>query len=149
MSTNRVELSLDLVPGVAIVDQILALVDRDGNGRVSDREVKAYGRRALKDLRLLLDETPLTLHLTSASFPRHHEVREGLGVIRIRASASMKALNAGDHRLHLKNNHLPELSVYMVNALVPKDPRIRIGRQIRDELQQEYRLEFRVDRPSP
>jgi hypothetical protein len=149
VATNRIDLSIDLTPGVAIADQLLFVIDQDRDGRVSEEEAAAYAQRVLKDIRLGLDEKALTLSLVDKSFPALHEVKGGTGVIRIKATASVGQLSAGRHALSLTNLHLPSISVYLVNALVPKDPAIKIAKQTRDELQRTYRLEFGVTPPSP
>ena len=148
VTTNRIDLTIDLTPGVAIVDQLLVVIDKDRDGLVSKEEVAAYAQRVLKDIRIGLDEKVLALSLVDTSFPTLHEVKEGLGVIRVKATAPVGQLSAGRHALSLTNAHLPTISVYLVNALAPKDPAIKITKQTRDELQKDYRLEFGVS-PSP
>ena len=148
VATNRIDLSIDLTPGVAIVDQLLVVIDKNHDGQVSKAEVATYAQLVLKDIRIRLDEKVLTLRLVETAFPALHEVKGGLGVIRIKATASVGQLSAGRHILSLTNAHLPAISVYLVNALVPKDPAIKITKQTRDELQKDYRLEFGVN-PSP
>ena len=149
VATNRIDLSIDLTPGVAVVDQVLAVIDKDRNGQVSKEETAVYAQRVLSDLRIGLDERVLALSLVDTSFPELHEVKGGRGVIRIKATAPVGRLSAGKHSLSLSNTHLPAISVYLVNALVPKDPTIKITNQIRDELQRNYHLEFGVTAPSP
>jgi hypothetical protein len=148
VSTNRIDLTIDLTPGVAIVDQLWVVIDKDRDGRVSEAEIAAYAQRVLKDTRVGLDEKVLTLRLVDTSFPALDEVQGGRGVIRIKATAPVGQLSVGRHALNLTNAHLPAISVYLVNALVPKDRAIKITKQNRDELQKEYRLEFGVS-PSP
>ena len=46
--------------------------------------------------------------------------------------------------LSFRNDHLPELGVYLVNALVPATSEIKISGQARDPLQREMRLSFHV-----
>ena len=149
VATNRVEVSIDLTPGVAVASQVLDIIDRDRDGWVSGDESAAYAQRVLKDMRMELDEKVLALSLVNASFPAVHEVKGGLGVIRIKATAPFEKLAAGRHALSLTNAHLPAISVYLVNALMPKDPAIKITNQTRDELQKSYRLEFGMTLPSP
>ena len=149
VATNRVDLSIDLTPGVAIADQLLVVIDTDRNGRISEEEVAAYAQRVLNDIRIRLDEKVLAVSLADTSFPALHEVKQGLGVIRIKATATVGPLSLGKHTLSLTNAHLPTISVYLVNALVPKDRAIKITKQTRDELQKHYRLEFGVGLPSP
>jgi hypothetical protein len=149
VATNRIDLSIDLTPGVAVADEVLAVIDQDGDGPTSGDECTAYAQRVLKDIRIGLDGKVLVPSLVDASFPAPHEVKMGLGVIRIKATAPIEQLSAGSHAFSLTNAHLPGISVYLVNALVPKDPAIKITKQTRDESQKGYRLEFRVNPSSP
>jgi hypothetical protein len=149
VATNHIGLSIDLTPGVAVADQVLAVIDKDHDGRISDEEGAAYAQRILKDIRILLDEKVLALRVVDASFPALREVKQGLGVIRIKANAHIEHLAAGQHTLSLTNAHLPAISVYLVNALVPKERAITITNQTRDELQKEYRLEFGINLSPP
>jgi hypothetical protein len=48
-----------------------------------------------------------------------------------------------------RNTHRPELSVYLVNALVPENPEIEVVAQRRDRLQHELRLDYRVGAAAP
>jgi hypothetical protein len=120
VATNHIALSIDLTPGVAVADQVLAVIDKDRDGRISDAEGAAYAQRVLKDIRIGLDEKAVALRVVDASFPALREVKQGLGVIRIKASAPIEQLAAGQHTLSLTNAHLPAISIYLVNALVPK-----------------------------
>ena len=149
VTTNRIDLSIDLTPGVAVVDQVLAVIDQDRDGRVSSDECTAYAQGVLKDIRIGLDEKVFPLSLVDASFPALHEVKGGTGTIRIKATAPVGQLSVGSHALSLTNAHLPTISVYLVNALVPKDRAIRITKQTRDEFQKNYRLEFEVSSTQP
>jgi len=148
MSTNRIDLSIDLTPGVAVADQVLAVIDQDRNGQISGDECTAYAESVLKDICVGLDGKVLAPSLAAASFPAPHEVKEGTGVIRIKATATAGRLSVGTHALSLTNAHLPAISVYLVNAMVPKDHAIKITKQTRDELQKNYHLEFAVN-PTP
>jgi hypothetical protein len=149
VATNRIDLSIDLTPGVAVADQVLAVIDQDGDGRVSGDESTAYAQRVLTDIRIGLDGKVLALSLADASFPALHEVKGGTGVIRIKATAPVGQLSVGSHAFSFTNAHLPAISVYLVNALVPKDRTIKITKQTRDEIQKGYRLEFSVSSSPP
>ena len=148
VSTDRVEVSVDLTPGVAIAQQLLGVIDKNRDGQISKEEIATYARQVLKDIQVRLDEKSLTLSLVDVSFPALKEIEGGLGVIRIKATAPVGPLDAGSHRLHLTNTHLPAISVYLVNALVPKNAAIKITKQSRDELQKSYRLDFDVALPT-
>ena len=144
VATNRIDLTFELTPGVAIARQVLEVVDLDRDGSVSADESSAYAQRFVKDLSIGLDGKAVVLDLMVVSFPAVQEMKGGTGIIQIRAAADVGPINAGNHALTLTNAHLPRISVYLVNALRPKNPAVEIGRQIRDELQKGYRLEFRV-----
>jgi hypothetical protein len=149
VGTHRIGLSIELTPGVAVADQVLAAIDKDFDGRVSEAEVATYAQRVLEDIQVGLDEKVLAMTLTDTSFPTLESVKKGMGVIRIKASAPVKPLSVGNHTLNLTNAHLPAISVYLVNALTPKDRAIKVRKQTRDELQATYRLEFSVGSSVP
>lgn len=142
VTSNRIDLSIRLTPGVAVAGRLLIGIDMDGDGSVSNEELMNYARRVLKDLHLALDEMELSLTLLDASFPSLAEINAGVGVVHLKAAAPIDSLKPGNHTLALKNLHLPDISVYQVNALVPTEGTIRITRQVRDESQTDYRLEF-------
>jgi len=144
VAANRIDLTIDLTPGVAVADEVLSVVDTDRDGRISDDERAAYSQNVLKDIRVELDEKGVALRAVDTSFPSLHEIKGGLGIIRIRATAPVAPLAVGRHILSLTNTHLPAISVYLANALVPKERVIKITKQSRDDLQRHYRLEFEV-----
>ena len=145
VATDRIDLFIDLTPGVAIADQLLVVIDKNHDGHVSPTESSAYAQRVLQDITTRLDEKILTLSLVAIAFPSIPEVQSGVGVIRIKATAPIGPLVAGSHTLNLTNTHLPTLSVYLVNVLVPKSRALKVTRQIRDELQKDYCLKFEVN----
>jgi hypothetical protein len=147
--TNSIGLSIELTPGVAVADQVLAVVDKDRDGRVSEAEVAAYAQRVVEEIHVGLDENVLALTLTDTSFPTLESVKKGMGVIRIKATAPIEPLSMGNHTLNLTNAHLPTISVYLVNALTPKERAVKVRKQTRDELQTTYRLEFSVGSSVP
>ena len=72
-----VQLELDLTPGIALAETIIADIDRNRDGTLSPDEQRAYGSRALGALRLEIDGARLTVqqgrfHLSRA---RGHEAR--------------------------------------------------------------------------
>jgi hypothetical protein len=146
VTLDRVELSLDLTPGVAIVPELLPTMDPDGNRRLSGKEQKAYAQRVLRDLRLELDGKQMSLKLSRLSFPPYVDLGGGEGVIHLLAVAKIPRLTPAQHEVVFRNNHLPNISVYLVNALLPGSRGITITRQMRDELQKVYCLEFQVKR---
>jgi hypothetical protein len=140
----RVELRL--VPGVEVADRVFAMIDVDGDGKISPAEEQAYARRVLQDITLEVDGRRAPLALTGVQFPSRREMNEGIGAIRLDLTAEAALGAAGEHQLSFRNDHLPELGVYLVNALVPTRSEIEISGQARDPLQREMRLSFHVTR---
>jgi hypothetical protein len=138
----RVELRL--IPGVQVADRVFGMIDVDGDGQISSAEEQAYARRVTQDIALEVDGRRAPLALKGVEFPSRREMNEGVGAIRIDLAAEADLGAAGEHRLSFRNDHLPELSVYLVNALVPTASEIKISGQERDPLQREMWLSFNV-----
>jgi hypothetical protein len=142
VAANRVDVSMRLVPGVAVLPLILKSIDTDLDGVVSKDEWRAYARRLLADLTLTVDGTRLPAKLIDADFPTLAQMREGLGEIRIELSADVPP-GRGTRKLTLENRHLGGISVYLVNCLVPRDRGIQILTQRRNPAQSLYELDYR------
>jgi len=99
-------------------------------------------RELNRDLDVRLDGKKLALQLTRAFWPQEDELRTGFQFIQVAHSAKMKSLAAGPHRLTIQNRHLPSLSVYLLNAAVPKSAQIEITRQSRNENQSIAEIDF-------
>ena len=67
----------------------------------------------------------------------------------IGAVAALPALGAGDHRLHYRNVHQSEVSVYLANALVPVTDRVTITRQERDVDQRDLVIAYTLSAAQP
>jgi len=142
---DRIALEIDLTPGATIAPAIVALIDRSDDGRITPSEAEAYGTRVLTELVLLLDGRQLPLTLNAVDIPPVGDMREGMGSIRIKASAIViNAARTGRHLLYYRNDHAPNAAVYLVNALMPDAAAISIGKQRRDERQREFRVEYDV-----
>jgi len=72
-----------------------------------------------------------------------------VGTIRLRATAKVPATSAGPHQVSFLNTHRPESSVYLVNALVPENPRIQLADQRRDVAQHGLTLDYTVTAGAP
>ncbi len=141
LAPDSVRVELRLIPGAQVADCIIALIDTDGDGKISDTEKQVYARRVLQDVTLEVDGRRAPLALTEVHFPAQGEMKEGIGAIRLTLEAEA-AFGAGEHQLSFRNDHLPELGVYLANALVPATTEIRIGGQARDGLQRGLRINF-------
>jgi hypothetical protein len=139
---SSVRLQINLTPGVAVAEQVIALIDRDGDGAISKNEAAAYAESLKRDLMLRVDGRKLELKLTAAEFVAPEELRTGSGIIQIEFSATPGPLAAGAHRLTLENRHLTTMSVYLINAARPRGGSIQITRQKRNDNQSTGEIEF-------
>ncbi len=140
---ERTDVEIDLTPGVAVADEVLAAIDTDRNGVLSAGEGESYARTVLAAISVELDGLSRTVRLRTQQLPAPDAAREGVGTIRLRATVDTPAAE-GPHALVYRNVHWPGLSVYLANALVPDDPAIEITRQSRDPLQHELRIDYRI-----
>ena len=139
---DRAEVQLDLTPGVAVAEGIIADIDRDRDGLLSADEKDAYVSRVLGAVVLELDGRPLHVRPTAATFPELDAFRRGEGTIRVQSGAVLPPLADGDHQLHFRNTHDRGASVYLANALVPKSARVGVTAQRRDGDQSELTIDF-------
>jgi hypothetical protein len=137
-------IALCLIPGVQVAEHIFALIDVDSDGHISPAEEQAYARRVLQDVALEVDGRRAPLALTGVQFPSRREMNAGVGAIRLDLTAEAAVGVAGAHQLAFRNDHLPALGVYLVNALVPTTSEIKLSGPARDPLQREMRLSFHV-----
>jgi len=138
---DRIEVSMRLVPGVAVSSKVLAGIDTNADGVISDTERRAYAERVLKDLSLSVDGHVLRPQLLSVDFPTIEEMREGLGEIKIEVAADL-APGSSTRKIVFENHHQRPISAYLVNCLVPRDPDIQIVAQSRNANQSFYALEY-------
>ena len=90
-SHPRISRSTSISLGVSVAAEIIALLDGNGDGRVSPLEAEAYGRAVLADVSARLDGGPLGLTLTRVEVPTEGEMRDGVGTIRIEAAGAPHA----------------------------------------------------------
>jgi hypothetical protein len=141
---DRVQIELDLTPGVAVADTVVADIDRDANGSIAAAEGRAYAERVLHAIALDVDGTPLRVELIDAAVPAIDDVLRGEGVTRIHAAALIPRLGDGRHRLRYRNTYRADISVYLANALVPASDRVTIAAQRRDVDQREVRVDYNL-----
>jgi hypothetical protein len=141
---ERVDLEIDLTPGIALASKALAWIDTNRDGEISNAEGEAYALEMLRSVVLKVDGWPVPVTLVETSFPQFRDMGLGVGTIRIRATAGIPAATAGRHEISFLNMHRPESSVYLVNALVPANPRLQFGDPRRDTAQHGLKLEYRV-----
>jgi hypothetical protein len=144
VSTDTVDIEIDLTAGVAVASRVWALVDADRNGRISDVEGRRYAQRVLQSVLLQLDDRPAAVALVSSRFPSFQQIHGGSGTIHLEARAALPPIRPGPHRLLYRNTHRRDMSVYLVNALVPADAAIVIGSQKRDPRQTQMEMVYEM-----
>jgi hypothetical protein len=120
---------------------VLASIDTNADGLISDAEQHVYAERVLRDLSLTIDGDRLRLRLVSAKFATTEEMKEGLGEIQLEFRADLPT-GGPKRRLVFKNHHLSGIAAYLVNSLVPRDLDIRLTAQNRNEDQSVYQLDY-------
>jgi hypothetical protein len=141
LQADRVQASMRLIPGILVSASVIAAIDSNGDGVLSEAEQRAYAQRVLGGLSITSDGKSVQPKLTAWSFPQPAQMRAGIGEIRIEYSVDLPS--GGPHRsLVLANHHLSRTSVYLMNVLVPQDRNIRILAQRRNEQQSLYELDY-------
>jgi nickel/cobalt transporter (NicO) family protein len=141
---RRIELQIDLTPGIAIAPAIIGDLDRDGDGTLSRDEQRVYVERVFDAVELRVDGRTLHLESVAFTFPALDAFRTGNGTTRLRTAAVLPELAAGDHELVFRNRHRPDVSVYLANALIPDGDSIAITTQRRDATQRDLAIAFIV-----
>ena len=141
---DRVQTQIRLTPGVTVFPIVLANIDTDADGVISQAEQQAYAKRVLGDLSLTIDGDRLQLRLVSLQFAKIEEMKEGRGEILLTFNADVSS-GGPNRRLIFENQHQSRIAAYLVNCLVPRDPAIRITTQYRNYPQSFYQLEYVQD----
>ena len=132
-----IDVEIHLTPGVAMLPVLMAVIDQDGDGRISPEEERAYAGRVAREVELRVDGVAAPLWLTESNFPTLEAMREGLGTIRMKLHTARSG-----HALHFENRHLPQVSVYLVNCLAAPSDGLVVSRQQRDEAQRSIEFEY-------
>jgi nickel/cobalt exporter len=150
LTPDRTTLQIDLTPGVLVAPEIVALIDADGDGEISEAEGEAYAKDAvLRDVSLAVDGEPQPLTLVDSSFPTPLDMGAGMGTIRLWVAPEAPGEPTGAHSLSYRNDHEPvDNSKYLVNAFRASDG-LEISRQDRDELQTGIRVDYTTASDAP
>ena len=141
VSPDRVRVEMRLAPGVAVASTVLDGLDTNANGVISPLEQRAYAEHVLRDVSLTVDGERVPLRLVTSSFASVDDLRRGLGESVLDFDAKLPS-GSGNRRLTFTNTHQQRIAAYLVNALVPRDPRIKITSQNRDYAQSTYEMSF-------
>ena len=145
---DRVELALDLTPGIAVADVVLV-----GNRRRPERvdlrrRGSGYADRVLSAIALDVDGIPLRVELTEIRFPprqcgrgRHHA-----HITQRRRCRDSRT----DYHLRYRNAYRADIGVYLANALVPASDRVIVSAQRRDIYQRDLVIDYQLSgQPAP
>jgi len=138
---DHVQAQIRLTPGVAVFPLVLANIDTDADGVISEAEQRAYAGRVLNDLSLAIDGERLQLRLASLKLASIEEMKEGRGEIQLEFDADVPR-GGPNRRLIFENHHQSRIAAYLVNCLVPRDPCIRVIAQNRNYQQSFYQLDY-------
>jgi hypothetical protein len=141
---DRVQIAVDLTPGIAVAEGVLTDIDRDGNRSISAAEARAFSERVLSAIALDVDGMPLRVELVDSAFPAIDIMRRGEGTTRIHAVAPMPHLADGLHHLRYRNTYRSDIGVYLANALVPDSDRVTVAAQRRDVDQRDLLVDYRL-----
>ena len=144
VAEDRVDLELDLTPGMAVAERVIAEIDRDRDGSFSRDEQRRYVDGVVASLEMAADSQRLHLTATSFTFAEPQALRSGNGIIAIRAASPLRAVATGGHRIRFNNRYGGGASVYLANALVPDSNAIAVTAQLRDTAQSELTIEYQV-----
>jgi hypothetical protein len=140
----RVQIELDLTPGISVAPGIVAEIDRDRNGVVATGEGQAYAERVLGEIQLEVDGRLLPVELVGRRFPAVPAMLSGEGTIQLQLTATVPPLADGPHRVRYRNAHHSDVGVYLANALVPASARVMVLTQTRDRDQRELVIDYEL-----
>lgn len=146
LERTHVLLEMDLAPGASLADDIIAMIDRDADDRISPIEARAYAESVLKDVVVELDGRPVAMTLEHVEAASTGEMRHGMGAVQLRALGHVPsaAIWRRLRQLRFQNNHHTAPSVYLVNALLPSDASVSVLSQTRDAKQREARIDYTI-----
>src|ERR1700749_3532671 len=75
LEPGKISLTMRLVPGMAVSEQVITGIDSNGDGVLSGTEQTAYVERVMSDIVLTENGKPLTFHLVRAAFPSIAQMR--------------------------------------------------------------------------
>ena len=145
---GAVHIEVDLTPGSALAEAVIAGIDRNRDGSLSADEQRTYASLVIGALEVEADGRRLRVAPGDSRFPDSEAMRRGEGTIRLQSAVTLPELSIGAHQLLFRNRHHPDGSVYLANALVPGSDHVAITAQRRDGDQSELIIDF-VMRAAP
>jgi hydrogenase/urease accessory protein HupE len=147
VARTGVVLQLRLTPGVYVARRILAGIDTNNDGVISDAEQAAYADRVRRDVSFTVDGRAESLRLVSSSCAPVALMTRGLGDI-VLVFQGDGPRGDGAHTITFQNHHEPAVAAYLVNVLAPQDAGVRVVSQSRNYDQSWYRLDVTLGAPA-
>lgn len=141
IASNAVILEIDLQPGVAVLAEFMSWVDENEDAAISQLEATKFAQSLMRSTQVRFDDATLELNLVSVEIPSIESLEQGQGRLKVVAKTEI-APNFGTHELHYRCAFRPDTCVYLVNAYLPEDPLISLGKQKRDHFQRVYEVSF-------
>ncbi len=142
LDDRLLSIELRVTPGASVARQALAEIDANGDGVFSADEKERYADRVHAGLALRIDGRPQPLRAVAASFPTAAEILAGTGDIVFELQADVPG-GGETHTVELDQGSRDASDVYMVNALLPTNPRTHVVSQSRNHDQSIYRMVFK------
>lgn len=147
LAPGRLAIQVQVTPGAAMADDLLGLIDLDGDAMISPLEQRYFTSYLRDSWRFKLDGEMLPMRPVSARFPDAGQMRAGNGTIFLAFEAPIP----GDdlpHRLLLEQHNAPQIKgrIYRVDTLASHDLRVQLLDQQRNQDQSQYMLDFRIMR---
>jgi hypothetical protein len=141
LTRDSVRVEMFLTPGVAVLPAVLAGIDANGDGKISEAERRSYADRVIRDLAVTVNGEDVRPQLIGANFPSFDDMKEGLGSIHFEFKLRLPRTGSG-RRLRWENHHQSRISAYQVNCLMPADPAIEVISEHRNYSQSIYEVVY-------
>ncbi|MER6952401.1 MULTISPECIES: sulfite exporter TauE/SafE family protein [unclassified Streptomyces] len=90
-TASRLEVQLDLTPGVLVAPAFARTVDTDGNGEFGSAETAAHMRRVTSALEVHVDGRAVALKVTGSTYPPYELLAAAGGAVSVEAVAALPA----------------------------------------------------------
>lgn len=103
-TASRLEIQLDLTPGVLVAPAFARTVDTDGDGKFGSAETAAHVRRVASALEVRVDGRAVALKVTGSTYPPYELLAAAGGSVSVEALAD---LPAGARAVTFTNGYAP------------------------------------------
>ena len=143
MFSDHLAVQTFVTPGTLLAARLFARIDADRDGNLSQSEGRRFADQFVQEITLTVDGNRVPLTLTGSQYPTLAELSGGEAMILFEMSAATRQA-PGRHRATLRNDNDPAVSIYLANAMLPKDPSVPVVRQERDPTQRTLTVEYDV-----